>query len=52
MFRFLERASHGSLSSAPSRNLLNMMPDLQGYKATRDGEMKSAKIGIHNGTGG
>jgi hypothetical protein len=24
-------ASHGSLSSAPSRNLLNMTPDLQGY---------------------
>jgi hypothetical protein len=28
-------ASHGSLSSAPSRNLLNMTPDLQGYKATK-----------------
>jgi hypothetical protein len=24
--------SHGSLSSVPSRNLLNMMPDLQDYK--------------------
>jgi hypothetical protein len=28
-------ASHGSFSSAPSRNLLNMTPDLQGYKATK-----------------
>jgi hypothetical protein len=40
IFRIEERlvfvpASHGSLSSAPSRNILNMMPDLQGYNAMK-----------------
>jgi hypothetical protein len=28
----LVSASHGSFSSAPSRNILNMTPDLQGYE--------------------
>jgi hypothetical protein len=30
---FFASAIHGSLSSAPSENLLNMTPDPQGYKA-------------------
>jgi hypothetical protein len=32
---FFFSASHGSLSPASSRNLLNMAPDLQGYKSTK-----------------